>query len=98
MDDETLSTVVARDVSNRTKFSEGDIRVKFEYVRQPKIDFLAQQVEADGFSGTFRLRPWNLFSEDHISASEDDSSEKPSTKRRKIPIWSNFADLVLSGL
>ena len=42
MDEEALSSVVARDVSARTKFSEGDIRVMFEYVRQPKIDFLAQ--------------------------------------------------------
>ena len=52
----------------------------------------------DGSSRTFKLRPWNIFSENFKSSHNEQSSEKPSQKGTKIPVWSDFADFVLSGL
>ena len=57
------SAMIAKDVSSRAVFHQGDVRVMFEYVRAPCIDILAQQVQTEDH--TFMLRPWNLFSEAH---------------------------------
>ena len=57
------SAMIAKDVSSRAHFNQGDVRVMFECVRAPCIDILAQQVQTE--DETFGIRPWNLFSDTH---------------------------------
>lgn len=53
----------SRMVYFRNQFSPGDVRVRFEFVQQPRVRVLAQQVQTS--DDAFRLRPWNPFSEYH---------------------------------
>ena len=64
---------IGRMVFFRNKFLPGDVRIKFEYVQQPYINVLAQQVQTT--DDVFRLRPWNPFSRSHLSAREYDHGD-----------------------
>lgn len=50
----------SRMVYFRNQFSPGDVRIRFEFVQQPFVIVLAQQVQTS--DEVFRLRPWNTFS------------------------------------
>ena len=60
----------SRMVYFRNQFSPGDVRVKFEFVQQPKVWVLAQQVQTS--DEVFRLRPWNPFSASHRVPIDDE--------------------------
>jgi hypothetical protein len=60
----------SRMVYFRNQFAPGDVRIKFEFVQQPYVTVLAQQVQTS--DEVFRLRPWNPFSSQHEVAVDDE--------------------------
>ena len=88
---------MAKDVSSRANFNQGDVRVMFEYVRAPCVDVLAQQVQTG--DEAFGLRPWNLFSETYQKIHEDPQPENAKNCDGSLfLVWCRFADFLLSQL
>jgi len=90
----------SRMVYFRNQFSPGDVRIKFEFVQQPYVMVLAQQVQTS--DDVFRLRPWNPFSAQHEVAVDDEESgfdRKVNEKRNSSssPCCA-FADFLLQNL
>ena len=93
----------SRMVYFRNQFSPGDVRIKFEFVQQPYVMILAQQVQIS--DETFRLRPWNPFSPGHdVSVDdEDEVSDRKNKENRRFTsspcmFCCSFADYLLQNL
>ena len=73
----------------------------FEYVRQPKVSVLAQQVQTD--DKEYRLRSWAPFSEtfksiDRFNSEDDRDLPENDTNHSSCLFWCNIADYLLSNL
>lgn len=88
-------------VYSRSQYEVGDVRVKFEFVQQPHVMVLAQQVQTS--DEVFRLRPWNPFSPWHNVVLDEDSEPVHARKENEYKpslcmFYCDFADLFLENL
>lgn len=92
----------SRMVYFRNQFSPGDVRIWFQFVQQPSVSVLAQQVQTS--DEKFRLRPWNPFSASHKVPIDDEDqvfarkSNESGLNLSPCTLSCNIADFLLQNL